>query len=395
MRRERELSAPVVSIVRDRAGMCALREEWSALTERSGAGVFNAWEWLHPWSDRLGAEREPYVLTAREGDGRLVGLLPLSVELRRTPLGPVRMLRFWGDERVGSDYLDAVTERGREEELTRAFGQTLRLHAGDWDLLELWDFDESSPTPGWLAEAFGSDFERRTWERNICPHETFEEGETFELFLKRTKRRDNYLRRRKWLEKQPGYRIEITTSPSPKELARPLAEFFRLHGMRWAEDGGSSGINGPATEAFHRDTTMLLAERGKLRLYTMWMGEVAVASVYGIVHGDRFHYYQSGLDPAWRPKSVGLVLVGATFEDAFSLGLREYDFLRGTESYKSDWVTRTRNTVGFRVWAKTGAGARFVKLDEGKKALRGVAKRLLPTETVEKVRRFRRQRSAK
>lgn len=400
MRREQELSAPRVTVVRDRAGLCALREEWGALLERSGAGIFNAWEWLQPWSERIGEGREPYVLVARDGapgpgEGRLVGLLPLSIETRRTGPVQVRMLRFWGDERVGSDYLDVVAERGREEEIARAFGESLRRHEADWDLLELWDLDEDSPTPGWLGECFGPEFEKRGWERNTCPWERFEEGETFEAFLKRTRRRDNYLRRRKWLEKQPGYRIEITTSPSPSALARPLAEFFRLHGMRWEEDGGSSGINGPATESFHRDATMLLAERGKLRLYTMWMGEVAVASVYGIVHGDRFHYYQSGLDPAWRPKSVGLVLVGATFEDALSLGLKEYDFLRGTEGYKADWVSRSRKTVGFRVWAKAGAGARWVTLDDGAAAVRGVVKRLMPKDAVETVRRLRRQRAAK
>ncbi len=397
MRRELELTAPVVEVVRDRTALCALREEWTALLEESRAGIFNGWEWLRPWTDRLGAHREPWVLLAREQSGpqagKLIGLWPLSLETRRVGPKTVRRLGFLGDERVGSDYLDVVAQAGREEEVTRAFAATLRTRAGEWDLLELWDLEEASPTPGLLREVLGADVEHRVMDRGLCPHELFEAGETFDVFLRRTRRRDNYLRRRKWLEKQPGYRIEVTTEPS--QLARPLAEFFRLHAMRWAEDGGSSGISSAATEAFHRDATWHLAESGKLRLYTMWVGEAAVASVYGIVHGDRFLYYQSGLDPAWRPKSVGMVLVGATFEDALRLGLREYDFLRGTETYKSDWVSKLRKTVGVRAFSKTGAGALYVRLEDGKKAARGVVKRAVPTEWVEKARRLRRHWAAR
>ena len=112
-------------------------------------------------------------------------------------------------------------------------------------------------------------------ERYVCPYEPFQAGEDFETFLKRTARRDNYLRRRKWLEKQEGYRIERSVKPA--ELARPMAEFFRLHALRWEGDGGSQGIKGPGVESFHREAVELLAERGVLRLYTMWLGETAVA----------------------------------------------------------------------------------------------------------------------
>src|SRR3954468_18457947 len=131
--------------------------------------------------------------------------------------------------------------------------------------------------------------------------------------------------------------------------------------MRWEGDGGSAGISGPKVESFHRDVTALFGETGKLRMYTMWVGEQAVASVYGVVHGDTFHYYQAGYDPEWRNKSVGLVLVGATFEDALRMGLRHYDFLRGTEPYKADWVSMQRRTVGLRIFAKKGIGALYVK----------------------------------
>src|SRR5207237_151798 len=77
------------------------------------------------------------------------------------------------------------------------------------------------------------------------------------------------------------------------------------------------------------------AERGRLRLYTLFAARRPVASVYGVVHGGKLLYYQSGYDPAWASKSVGLVLLARTVQEAYAEGLHEFDFLRGNEAYKA------------------------------------------------------------
>ncbi|EAU68083.1 hypothetical protein STIAU_5070 [Stigmatella aurantiaca DW4/3-1] len=331
------------------------------------------------------------VLTARDRRGTLVGLMPLGFEVRRVLGRLVGRVAFLGETHVGSDYLDVVARRGAEEEVTRAFARTLRELHGAWDVLDLTDLHEDSLTVKVLREAF-PEMEIRVTDRYICPYEAFEKGESFEAFLKRTGRRDNYLRRRKWLEKQEGYRIERTELPGA--LAAPMADFFRLHAARWAGDGGSQGIKGKGVESFHRDATQLLAEQGQLRLYTMKVGGQAVASVYGIVHRDTFIYFQSGYDPEWRHRSVGLVLVGETFKDAIALGLTGYDFLRGTETYKSDWASKQRRTVAVRVHARQGAGSWFTRHEEAARTVRNLFKRILPSDAVEKIRRLRRRRAA-
>jgi CelD/BcsL family acetyltransferase involved in cellulose biosynthesis len=138
----------------------------------------------------------------------------------------------------------------------------------------------------------------------------------------------------------------------------------------------------------------LLAEQGKLRLYTMRIGSQAVASVYGIVHGGEFIYFQAGYDPDWRTHSVGLVLVGETFKDAIEAGLRGYDFLRGTEAYKSDWVTQQRRTVALRIHERRGRGAWLGRSERAGKRVRDAAKAVLPTRLIELIRRVRRRRRA-
>ncbi|WNG31612.1 GNAT family N-acetyltransferase [Cystobacter fuscus] len=382
-----------VSTVRTASGLAGMRAEWNALLDDSQAGPFNAWEWLYPWCRRIGTDRQPFVLQARDRGGALVGLLPLGFDYHWVLGRPIRRLAFLGESHVGSDYLDVVARRGREEEVARTFASALWELRDQWDVLDLTDLREDSVTVRVLRETFEKHGVGTTLtERYVCPYESLGRGESFDDFLKRTSRRDNYLRRKKWLEKQEGYRIEKTEAPGA--LAAPLTDFFRLHAMRWESDGGSQGIRGRGVESFHRDATQLLAERGRLRLYTMKVGGQAVASVYGIVHGGSFIYFQSGYDPAWRNRSVGLVLVGETFRDALEAGLTDYDFLRGTETYKSDWTTKQRRTVSLRVLSPGGDGEWFVRREQGMRQVREVAKRLLPQDAVERVRRLRRRLSA-
>ncbi|HYI02577.1 GNAT family N-acetyltransferase [Hyalangium sp.] len=380
-----------VEIVHELSALARMRSEWDALLEASDAGPFNAWEWIYPWCRRIAPERRPLILTARDRSGALVGLMPLGFELCHVLGRQVGRLSFLGETHVGSDYLDVVARRGMEEAVTRAFASGLREMHGGWDVLDLLDLREDSLTVKVLRETF-PELEVRLTDRYVCPYESFTPGEPFDAFLKRTGRRDNYLRRRKWLEKQEGYCIERTEAPGA--LAGPMTDFFRLHAARWAADGGSQGIQNHGVEAFHRDATQLLAERGLLRLYTMKVGGQAVASVYGILYRDTFIYYQSGYDPEWRNRSVGLVLVGETFKDAIESGLTEYDFLRGTETYKSDWTTKQRRTVAVRIHATQGAGRWFTRREELARDAREIAKRLLPDTTVERIRRLRRRQSA-
>ncbi len=382
-----------VGTVRELSQLAGLRNAWSDLLDASNAGPFNAWEWLYPWCRRIGADRKPFLLQAKDRTGALVGLMPLGFEYQWVLGRPVRRLAFLGETHVGSDYLDVVARRGREEEVARVFAEALWELRDQWDVLDLTDLREDSVTVRVLRETFEKHrADLRMSTRYVCPYESLPKGETFDGFLRRTSRRDNFLRRKKWLEKQEGYCIEKTEAPGA--LAGPLTDFFRLHSARWESDGGSQGIRGSGVESFHRDATQLLAERGRLRMYTMKVGGQAVASVYGILHRDTFVYFQSGYDPAWRNRSVGLVLVGETFKDAIEAGLTEYDFLRGTESYKSDWTTQQRRTVSMRVLSPGGGGEWLVRREEAMKQVREVAKRVLPQDMVERVRRFRRKLSA-
>ena len=350
-----------VSVINEPEALSEIRSEWQQLHKASSTDVFLSWNWLMPWWRHLAGGRELFIMLARDDDGRLRGLLALSLETARVGFRRVRRLRFLGDDRGGTDYLDALIEPGWNRAVNRAFGAALMDCRSDWDLLELRDMDQQSNTPHELLEALGESFDMRSNEGLICPVQDFEPGTEVDDFMSRTRRFQNYTRRRRWLERQPGFRIEVCRDESTLQPA--VDQFFRLHRLRWGEDGGSSGILEVRSEAFHRDAMARLMAAGQLRLYTMWVDGLAVASVYALLHGGTFYYYQSGMDPAWRSRSVGLVLIGETFADAIRSGLTRYDFLRGEEAYKFDWVSDSRRLVSRRLFAQGSTGASAVNGD--------------------------------
>jgi CelD/BcsL family acetyltransferase involved in cellulose biosynthesis len=364
------------------------RDEWRALNQRARAGnMFLGPEWLLPWWAHFGEGRQLATVCVREG-GRLIGLLPLFLERARLGGVEVRRVAFLGDGDTGCDYLDLIAEPGREREvLEHCLAKLMEL---PWDVCDLDGLWRESFTALHLARRFppGRVVEsvvRDARLRFVCPHIPL--SGTWEQYAETLGRRENLRRREKWLYRQPG--VWVSCARDPDSGAKATEDFLALHRARWAVEGGSDGLTDARHEAFHREAAQQLAGSGMLRMYTLFAARRPVASVYGVVHGGKLNYYQSGYDPSWACKSVGLVLLARTVQDAFAEGLRELDFLRGNEGYKGEWSRGERWTIQLRLWR--GARGRAARAALGASLFaREALKAALPRGLVSAARKTRR-----
>jgi CelD/BcsL family acetyltransferase involved in cellulose biosynthesis len=306
---------------------------------------------------------------------------------------------FLGDGATGCDYLDVLAAPDREAEVRTAVLEAL----GElpWDLCDLDGFWRESPTAQFLAQRFpngravrssmaglgGSPAQvvRDARLRFVCPRIPL--TGTYAELLGSLGRRENLRRREKWLHKQPGVSIEVARTPEEARIA--VERFLELHRARWSVEGGSDGLTDARHDAFHRVAVQQLAHRGWLRLYTLFAARRPVASVYGVVHKGKFLYYQSGYDPAWASKSVGLVLLARTVQDAFGEGLSEFDFLHGNEAYKTQWARAERWTIQVRLFRGARGRAARVAASAARTA-RETVKAAIPEPLLEGMRRARR-----
>jgi CelD/BcsL family acetyltransferase involved in cellulose biosynthesis len=304
--------------------MSARRAEWSGLCERSACTPFQRPEWLLPWCRWL-APGAPWLVTVAAGE-RLAAFAPLL--LRST--GGRRVVGLLG---AGvSDSLDAVVERGREQEAGACILGHLASRGEEWDLCELDSLSSTAalavaPAPaGWGdAREPAEPSPRISWDRGGGG------GWESAVPLHQLARLRKYRRR---LEREVGAELVCTRDGG---WSGALEDLFRLHHERWRSRGGAGVLADPRVQAFHREVAEGFAARGALRLYRLVAGGASLAAIYGFVEKDTLFCYLQGIDPAAAHRSPGTVLVGMVLEHAAREGLGAVDFLRGREPYKYAW----------------------------------------------------------
>lgn len=123
---------------------------------------------------------------------------------------------------------------------------------------------------------------------------------------------------------------------------------IRLHTRRWRDREQPGVLADPSVERFHREAARHMLHSGLLRQYALRLEGQIIAVYYGFHAHGRSYYYLSGFDPECRQLSPGMLVVGYAIEQALREGAREFDFLRGQESYKYAWGARDEPTYCWR-----------------------------------------------
>jgi CelD/BcsL family acetyltransferase involved in cellulose biosynthesis len=339
-----------VEILADPADEPGLVDEWRALAEGAG-NAFVSPEWFAAYARHYGQEAPPFVVRVRDADGSLAGLLPLCRS--------GRSVSFAGAN-VG-DRFGPVAAAGREAEVARAAAGALGRRS-----VVLHNVDAGAAWVPALAEGLSGRVAATRLRGGVMPFVPLT-GHTWDSFLGARSRnfRSQVRRKERALLEGDGAKVRATTSPD--EVRADVAEFFRLHAMRWEDREGGSTITSPTVQAFHEDFAAAALERGWLRLSLMEVEGRAVAALYAWRIGGRYAYFQAGFDPAWADKSVGLVLMAHTVREAIEEGADEYDLLLGDETYKARFATDEREVETLvvagvldptRVLAQVDAGLR-------------------------------------
>ncbi len=348
------------AVVSDPGELESLRPGWLALLERSSANeAMLTPMWLLPWWRTFGSlgGRQLRVGLFHEG-ARLIGLAPL---LRRrywhrgiipfTRLEPLGTGESAGD-RVWSDYLNIIAERGAEGRVAGALAGALAAgELGSWDELVLPRTDGENPMPALLAEVLGR-HGMRTECTPVGAAPYIPLPATWEAYLQVLSSSHRYFLKRSLrdFERWAGGDVELLSAGSPQELDEGRRILVELHTERWEADGRSGAFGSARFCAFHEAVQREMLGAGALDLLWLRARGRPVAAVYSLRWGGKVSFYQSGrctdLPANVRP---GVVLHAYAIRRAIQAGLREYDFLAGVSRYKMQFAPATRPLVEVRV----------------------------------------------
>ncbi|MDR7418505.1 MAG: GNAT family N-acetyltransferase [Armatimonadota bacterium] len=294
------------------------------------------------WCDLQGRGTQPYVIVARRSDA-VVGIAPLVRVAGR--LGPiaVRTVRFMGGG-VGADHLDFVVEAAGADE-TRALLVTRLLDdAGGWDVAEL--LRASDRLAASVARVVGArpEFHCAITEADASPVLSLPSSwdELARRLPSGLASRVAYYDRRLRKDHR-GAAFEQVDDPTV--LPDAWEDLVRLHGSRWGARGRPGAFAEPLFATFHRRFAERALSRGWLRFYRLRVAGQCVAALYCLSMAGRVSFIQGGFDPAWQRYSVGTMVVAYAIKQAIAEGAREFDFLRGVESYKMRWTTHLRKDM--------------------------------------------------
>jgi CelD/BcsL family acetyltransferase involved in cellulose biosynthesis len=302
---------------------------------------FQRWEWIATCGRHLGCT--PLVLSARDGDGRWIGVLPLWITGYHGL--PLRRVTFIGDPL--SDYQGPILQRGRELECARAFLAYLRAQAYRFDLIDLPDV----PAPSPLAAAAAVEG-LAVHTHRVCPYLQLPPS----LAAYRTahpKLCRSLERQRRKLERDLGAVFDVCPEA---EIPVTLERLFTLHQQRWRARGLPGAFAEPRVRRFHRAVAPMLHRRDELRLYRLRVRDQIAAVFYCLRDRESVYYYLSGFDASLARYSPGRLVLMQAIADAIEGGARRFDFLRGDERYKYDFGAEDRATVRIVLAGRTLRG---------------------------------------
>ena len=338
----------------------ALAAEWNELLGRARhRNAFLKHQWMSAWWRLIGAaspSRQLFVLLARDVGGTLTGVLPLYRETHGQ--GPLRRrtLHLLGSWPEAPEHLDAIVQESAVALVIDALIAGLESLRSEYDAIELLDLAEKSLLQPALARwAGGAGHACRSWVWQECPYILLEGS--FDKYMMTLTQKHRYKVRLFGKRLAAAHKVEFEVASEPAQVGPALEEMFRLHAMRWTlKTDDVSGFDDPAVHAFHRSAAETLVADDAIRIFLLRCDGRAVAACYCLHYDGRLYFFQPGFDPDFRKLHVGKVLLGRVIEYCYKNGMREFDFLRGTEEYKFDWTERKRPTIACNIalspWSK-------------------------------------------
>ena len=296
----------------------SLDQEWRTLfLALCLQAPFHTPAWLRVWWQHFGKGHELLLLTFREG-GQLRGIAPL--------MRSADQISFLALSDV-CDYHDFLFPCGDEESFLTALLD--RLQSLEWSAVRLEGLREGSAALALLPALA----EERGFTVSVAPEEVSPHipvAASWDAYLEALTKKDRHELRRKMRRLEGAGTIKVTTATSAT-LAADVARFLEL--LKDSREEKATFLT-PERESFFHNLAIAMDHEGYLKLFFLELDGLKVTAAFVFDYANAYYLYNSGYDKRYESLSVGLLLKALLVNDAIEHGKREYDLLRGAETYK-------------------------------------------------------------
>ena len=201
-----------------------------------------------------------------------------------------------------------------------------------WNFAELADIPQNAKSLPFLSKISNA-----LKPSDTCPYLPL--PSSFEAFLKMLT-----IKKRKYVKNgmkklDENFEVEFVDYSKPNNFKEGMEAFIALHQKKWESDGYHVIFSDSKLRNFHLDVAKCFSNKGWLSLYLLKLSGKPVAAEYGFNYNSKYYAYLAGYDPAYAKYSVGNLLFTHIVECLIQEKITQYDFLRGSEQYKSYWTS--------------------------------------------------------
>ncbi len=323
------------------------KTEWCDALQRSGDNhIFLTWEWLSTWWKHFGDERRFSLITVSD-DEKLIAAAPLMSSKYKLAGLKLTKMEFIGTP--SADYQTFLLA-DKKEECTKLMMDYASNKTSSWDCIEFEDVPEDSETIRILQTCSGKKLEFEERNLNICPYIIL--PTRFEDYFQGLG--SNWRRNmRRWEKRlKNDYRVNFYIHKDLDTLDEAMETFFNLHQIKWQSEKRAGVFADQKFRDFHLNIAKSFAERGWLNLCFLTLNDEPVSAIYAFKYRNKMFNYLTGFDPKYSEYRIGHLLFLYSIKNSIENGLREFDFMRGDESYKQQWNTLIRNNLEVRAIKK-------------------------------------------
>lgn len=177
----------------------------------------------------------------------------------------------------------------------------------------------------------------QTWWTDLDRIRTSHAGDYLAALSSNT--RQQIRRAHRALEKESGALV-LEQADTPLQMLAWLESLAVLHRARWSTPGRRSGFDLPSFRAFHRTLIERMAPSGGVQMLRVRAGTRVFAYLYNLVLDGHVYFLMSGIEyGALDRHKPGMLAHRLAIEHNLGLGMRVYDFLGGSQRYKTSLGT--------------------------------------------------------
>jgi CelD/BcsL family acetyltransferase involved in cellulose biosynthesis len=341
-----------IELVSSEEALSALEVDWNRLSESAeDPNAFVTYGWFRAWASFRIREFPngrllPYVLVVKDGTA-VIGIAPLVRRISSRLGIRMRRLEFVTNH---SDYNQLVLGDDSVN-LTQAIVDFLARTATEWDMVDLRELPDAGGRVAQITDTLvraGLPFSILP-EPDACPYMTIG-GDTAILTARLSGHVRRTLRNRSARAAAKGLRTRIIEDPAQERgLLKKLIDLEYQKHLRSIY----LPLVGTFPEVF-QSVFDNLGPRGWLYVALLEQGDQPIAYQLGFRCGSKFWDYAKAYDRSFSCFAPGTLLLLSLLDYCFERGFREYDFLRGEESYKTLWSSGIHRRYRVLFWNQRG-----------------------------------------